>query len=72
MAFGMPLLFMRTIYLQYIVFGILAVLTITKYIYIVKNKKVSKKDIIVDIILWGITVVELIYIEEAFLAILWF
>ena len=71
-AFGMPLLFMRLAYLQYIIFGLLAIFTIIKYIAFAKNKEIAKKNILIDGVLWLITVFELIYLENAFKSILWF
>ena len=72
LAFGMPLLFMRLAYLQYIIFGVLAIFTIIKYIVFAKNKEIAKKNIWIDGVLWLITVFELIYLENAFKSILWF
>ena len=72
LAFSIPLLFMRFAYLQYIVFGVLALFTIIKYIVFVKNKEFSKRNILVDIVLWIIAIIELIYLENAFESILWF
>ena len=72
LAFGMPLLFMRIAYLQYIIFGLLAIFTIIKYIAFAKNKEIAKKNILIDGVLWLITVFELIYLENAFQSILWF
>ena len=72
LAFGMPLLFMRFAYLQYIIFGLLGIFTIIKYIVFVINKKKVKKNSWIDGVLCLITVFELIYLEYAFESILWF
>lgn len=72
LALSMPLLFMRFAYLQYIIFGLLATFTIIKYIVLIKNKEIEKRKIWIDVVLWLITVFELIYLENAFEAILWF
>lgn len=70
--FSMPLLFMRFAYLQYIIFGLLAIFTIIKYIVFAKKRKLQKKNIWIDGVLWLITVFEIIYLENAFKSILWF
>ena len=68
----MPLLFMRVIYLQYIIFGLIAIFTIIKYIISIKNKEIIIKNIWTDVVLWTITIFELIYLESAFEAIISF
>ena len=72
LVFCMPLLFMRFAYLQYIIFGLLAIFTIIKYIVFAKNKEIVKRNIWIDIILWIITIIELVCLENAFESILWF
>ena len=72
LAFSMPLLFMRVIYLQYIIFGLIAIFTIIKYIISIKNKEIIIKNIWTDVVLWTITIFELIYLESAFEAIISF
>ena len=72
LAFSLPLLFMRFAYLQYIFFGLIAIFTVIKYIISFKNKEIAKRNIGIDIVLWIITVFELIYLEGAFEAIIWF
>ncbi len=72
LAFSMPLLFMRVIYLQYIIFGLIAIFTIIKYIISIKNKEIIIRNIWIDVVLWTITIFELIYLESAFGAIISF
>ena len=69
-----PLLifFMSYSYLQYFVFGLLAIFMIIKYIIYDKNKEVAKKSFWIDIVLWIVTVFELYYLESSFDLILWF
>lgn len=69
LAFGMPLLFMRVAYLQYIIFGLIAIFTIIRYIIFIKNREIIKRNIWIDVVLWTITIFELIYLENAFGAI---
>ena len=69
LSFGMPLLFMRALYLQYIIFGLIAVFTVIVY---TKNKERVKRNVLVDVLLWTTTILELIFLERAFEAIVFF
>ena len=55
-----------------LIFVLIAVYTIIKYANLVKNKEIEKTKIWIDIVLWIITVFELIYLENAFEAIISF
>ena len=66
---GVLLAFMRLAYLQYIVFGLIAVIAVIGYIISVKNKEVIKRNICIDAVLWAVTVFELIFLEGTFAAI---
>lgn len=70
--FVVPMFLMRLAYLQYVLFGIIAVLDVVIYVHKIKNKTVDKKHLLYDILLWIITFGELIFLEEYFLNILWF
>lgn len=70
-GFSLPVLFMRSIYLQYILSGTFIILYIIIYGYQIKNKCVNQKLLIADIILWSITTVELIFVEPVYLNLLW-
>ena len=70
--FSMSLVFMRIVYLQYIIFGLIAIFTIMKYIISIKNKEIIIRNMWTDVILWTITIFELIYLESAFEAIISF
>lgn len=72
LAFSWSLIFMRVTYLQYIIFGLMAIFTIIKYIIFIRNKEIAKRNIWIDVVLWAITVFELSYLENAFEAILSF
>ena len=72
LAFGWSLLLMRIVYLQYIIFGLIAIFTIIKYIISIKNKEIIIRNIWIDVVLWTITIFELIYLESAFGAIVSF
>ncbi len=72
LTFGWSLLLMRIVYLQYIIFGLIAIFTIIKYIISIKNKEIIKRNIWIDVVLWIITIFELIYLESAFGAIISF
>ena len=72
LSFSMPMFFMRLAYLQYIIFGILTVLSVLIYIKKIRNNIVTKKLLCLDILLWLIILIELIFTEEYFLNILYF
>lgn len=69
---SMPMFFMRMAYLQYIIFGILSVFSVLIYIGKIKNHLVTKKILFIDIALWLIILVELIFTEQYFINILYF
>ena len=71
-GFCFPMLLMRVVYLQYILWGIIAIFTIANAIYKIKTKSVVKKTIYVDCIFWMIAIFELIYLERYFSAIIFF
>lgn len=72
LALALPMFFMRIIYLQYILFGILAVFSVIHYMKAKKNHTIIKKRVFIDCVLWAITVFELIFLEEYFLNIIAF
>ena len=72
LLFCIPMFYMRMIYLQYILFAVLSVLSILIYIDKIKNKLVMKKILCIDILLWLIALVEVIFTEGYFNAMLWF
>ena len=72
LTLALPMFFMRIIYLQYILFGILAVFSVIHYTKVKKNHTIVKKRVFIDCVLWVITVFELIFLEEYFLNIMWF
>lgn len=71
-AFSLPMFFMRTVYLQYILYGIIAVSYIVIYWFKIKNKCIVKKYLYTDIILCSIAIAELFFLESYFINILTF
>ena len=67
-----PMLILRTAYLQYILFGVIAVFSIVNYISKIKKKEIIRKNIFLDCSLWAITVFELIHLEQYFVNIISF
>lgn len=72
LALCLPMVLMRAIYLQYILFGALAVFAVILYTKAKKNHTIIKKRVFIDCVLWAITVFELIFLEEYFLNIIAF
>lgn len=70
--FCFPMLLMRVVYLQYILWGIVAMFTIVNVIYKIKIKNIEKKIVFVDCAFWVIAIFELIYLERYFGAIISF
>ncbi len=67
--FVLPMFFMRIFYLQYIIFGLIAIFDIIIYIYKITEKSIDKKLLIYDVVLWIITIGELLFLEDYFLNI---
>lgn len=64
-----PMLLMRTIYLQYVLWGIIALFTIINVIYKIRTKSIAKKFVFIDCTFWITAIFELIYLESYFSAI---
>ena len=72
LSFGFPIFLMRSMYLQYILFVILVILYMKFYKKNIKSDVVTRKLIIIDVFLWGVTIFELVFLELYFLNIRWF
>lgn len=72
LTFSIPAVVIRIAYMQYIIFGAIAVFDVFKYASNIKNKRVSKKYLLADIALWIITIFELIFLEDMFYNIMRF
>lgn len=68
---GIPMFLMRLIYLQYVLWGVIAVFEVIFYINKIKNKNINKKMLFVDIFLWVITILEIVLLEDFFYALYW-
>ena len=69
--FVIPMFFMRVFYLQYIILGLIAISDIIIYVHKDLKKAFNKKTIIYDVVLWIISISELLFLEEYYLNILW-
>ena len=67
-----PMLILRIAYLQYILFGLIAIFSTVSYILKIKHKEIVRKNICIDCSLWLITIFELIYLEQYFAIIISF
>ena len=70
--FVIPMFFMRLFYLQYIIWGLIAISDIAIYINKALKKSIEKKTLIYDAALWSITICEMLFLEEYYLNILYF
>lgn len=71
-ALSTPMFFMRLIYLQYILWGIVLVMYAIVYINQIKNKTLNRKSVYIDVILWIIAIIEIALLEKYFWNIVWF
>ena len=72
LMFSVPMLLLRLAYLQYILWGIIAVFMIANVIYKIKTHSLNNKTLIVDCSFWILAIVELISLENYFNAIITF
>ncbi len=69
---ALPMVFMRLFYLQYIVFGLIAVFSLVNNYRKIQNKSMRRRTIAVECTLWIVAAIELLYLEQYYINIIWF
>lgn len=67
--FVFPMYLMKMLDLQIVVFGLFGIWNIVMYIYKLVKRDIDKKKLTYDIVLWLVTVTELVFLGEYFVNI---